>query len=107
MKYLVTLLFVSLSGCAIVPDSIRPEVSHQSHMTQHWPIASHDTHYGSNMAELVAHWDVKKIAYLEIGEGISLDKKVGLTVQGDPIYGEIEGPREQFVARVGLVIPIK
>ncbi len=107
MKYLVTLLIMSLSGCAIVPDSIRPEIQHQSHMTQHWPITSHETHYGVNTVELMAHWDVKKVAYFEVGEGIAIDRQSGCVQNQDVGYGEIIGPREQFLARVGLVIPIK
>ncbi len=70
-------------------------------------IGAEQTHYGVNTLELMAHWDIKKIAYFEMGEGIALDKRSGCKEYQDQGYGEIIGPREQFVARVGLVIPLK
>lgn len=94
-----------LPGCVLVPNSIRPEVQHMSHAMQH--VGPNPTHYGANTFELMAHWDIKKIAYFELGEGIALDKRSGCVEHQDMGYGEIIGPREQFVARVGLVIPLK
>jgi hypothetical protein len=92
-----------LTGCALAPNSVRPEFDHLSHLTQHEPFTSHPTNDGADIAFLLAHWDLKR-AYLEIGEGYSLN-------HGSPEpgvgYGEIGGPREQFTARFGLIILVK
>lgn len=83
-----------LSGCALLPDSVRPEIEHLSHVTQHEPFTDHPTEYGANLANLLLHWDLPH-AYIELGEGYSLAPR-----------SEIMGPREQFSARIGLVIPL-
>src|SRR5271168_3877898 len=52
----VAILAASLlgGGCAIVPNSIRPEFEHMSHLTQHEPITNNQTHYGADIVNLVA-----------------------------------------------------
>jgi hypothetical protein len=97
---------IAPAGCCLVPDSIRPEVEHLSHVTQHEPFTSHATNYGADVADIVAHWDIRK-AYVEIGEGIALDRASGCARCGDAGYGEIVGPREQFIARAGFVFDLK
>ena len=99
-------LAVLLQGCVLAPDSIRPEVEHMSHVSQHFTSdhTYYSGHYGANTAEIVAHWDLPH-AYIEVGEGIPLDKHWrAVGVEG---YGEIEGPRDQFIARAGFIIPTK
>jgi hypothetical protein len=101
---LLCLMVVFLPGCALIPNSVRPEIEHMSHLTQHEPCTSHPTNYGANIASIMLHWDTPH-SYLEIGEGINLGRAWhGGKVNG---YDEIEGPREQFTARVGLIIPIR
>ena len=100
-----SLILLCLTSCSLVPNSIRPEVQHMSHAMQHF--GPDQTHYGVNTLELMAHWDIGKVAYFEVGEGIALDKRSGCERYQDSGYGEIIGPREQFIARVGLVIPLK
>lgn len=90
----VILLTCLLSGCALLPDSVRPELEHLSHATQHEPFTDHPTNYGAEIAGLMLHWDLPH-AYLEVGEGYSLDPR-----------SEILGPREQFSARIGVIIGI-
>ena len=98
---------LALAGCALAPDSIRPEIEHMSHLAQHEPFTDRPTHYGSDIVELLAHWDFPH-AYLEVGEGYEIDRLSGHVVDtGTPVYGEIIGPREQFIARAGLIIPVK
>lgn len=91
-----------LNGCSalrvIEPDTIRPEFEHISHATQHQPFTTSPTNYGANIASIIAHWDTPKDTYLELGEGMSLDREwYGREC------GEIAGPREQFTLRVGYV----
>lgn len=91
-----------LNGCSalrvIEPDTVRPEFEHISHATQHEPFTSSPTNYGANIVSVIAHWDTPKGTYLELGEGISLDRDY----DGQEC-GEIAGPREQFTLRIGYV----
>lgn len=96
------LLFVSLNGCAIAPDSIRPEVEHLSHLSQHKPFTDHPAHYGSDLVSVIARWDIRKAFYFEIGEGVALEKYDRWTQS----YGELVGPREEFTARVGYIFVV-
>ena len=85
-----------LSACmAIVPNSVRPEFEHMSHMTQHAPFTDHPTRYGANVANLVLHWDAPHHIQVEVAEGIDMDRAWGQS------EGEILGPREEFTARIG------
>ena len=107
MKGLLPLAAVlSLSGCCLAPNSVRPELQHLSHASQHAPFTSHPTNYGANTLELMAHWDLPH-AYVEIGEGIALESQWATAEGAHGGCGEIEGPREQFIARFGLVIPTR
>lgn len=91
---------VAASGCAsLVPNSVRPEFEHMSHLTQHM---GDSTDYGANMANLVAHWDIKH-AYVEIAEGVDLDRHWPEVNSN----GEIIGPREEFTARIGYVFQVR
>jgi hypothetical protein len=94
----IPMLTLALQGCmAIVPNSVRPEFEHMSHLTQHAPFTDHPTRYGANMANLVLHWDAPHHLTVEVVEGIDLDRAWGQTASA----GEIIGPREEFSARVG------
>jgi hypothetical protein len=42
---------------------------------------------------------------LELAEGISLDKRSGTAPY--EAYGEIAGPREQFIGRIGYQFKVK
>lgn len=86
-----------------IPNTIGPEFIHQSHFSQHF---GEGTDYGSDALALTAHWDLPKNFYVDISEAVSLNARRqyqgyengGATMYG---YGEIMGPREQFIARVG------
>jgi hypothetical protein len=88
-------------GTALVPNTLAPEFEHISHASQHF--GSNTTTYGANLASLVAHWDVSKRVYIELGEGFSLDKKYA----DGTACGEITGPREQFTGRIGYRFTLK
>ena len=49
--------------------------------------------YGANLCHLLLHWDTRPGVYVEMGEGIELDRRYGVS------YGEIIGPRDEFTAR--------
>lgn len=91
---------LATAGCALAPNSVRPEIEHMSHATQHF--GANQTNYGSDMANVVAHWDFRR-AYLELAEGVSLDPRWPHM----DAYGETVGPREEFTARIGYVFQVK
>lgn len=94
------LLCAALQGCCLAPDSIRPEFEHMSHASQHF--GPHQENVGSDIANVVAHWDLRPRLYFEIAEGVDIDQ------HHDGGYsGEIIGPREEFSARVGYVFKLK
>lgn len=103
MKEYFTFAFLTLalSACALVPNSVRPEFEHLSHVTQHFQSNSNPD-YGANMMNLVAHWDVKR-AYVEVAEGADLNHHYASSNS----FGEIQGPREEFSARIGYVFQVK
>jgi len=99
---LVTLCaLLALSACAIVPNSIRPEFEHMSHLSQH--LSAAHTNYGANIVNVVAHWDTPAHTYIELAEGIDLDRHY----RDINSYGDIIGSREEFTARIGYVFQVK
>jgi hypothetical protein len=90
-----------LGGCALAPDSVRPELRHLSHLTQHAPFTDAPTRYGADTVGVYAHWDLPHRAFVEVGDGVSLDHHYSYG------YGEVLGPREQFEARVGFDIRVR
>jgi hypothetical protein len=105
MRRLALSAILTLSGCAVMPDSVRPEIEHLSHLTQHAPFTDHPTKYGADIVNLMAHWDLPH-AYFEIGEGYDFSRHWPQTATSGASNGEIIGPREEFSARIGIVIGI-
>ena len=99
-KHVVILSAAALSGCAVLPNTIAPEFEHMSHATQHAPLTEHPTRYGANIAQVTAQWDYGR-AYVSLSEGIDLNRHYPYS------YGEIEGPREQFTARIGYRFTVR
>lgn len=93
MKTLACLAALCLSGCCLAPQTIRTELEHVSHATQH--IGSDRTHMGAELVAVVARWR-KGGAYLDVSEGYNV------TPADDHLcIGGICGPREVFTAAVG------
>jgi hypothetical protein len=90
-----------LTGCALEPQSVRVELDHTSHATQHEPFTAHPTGYGYDQAAVIAHWNARG-AFVEIGEGVILERCVD-----DVCNGSFAGPREVFTGRVGYVFELK
>jgi hypothetical protein len=100
MKRLLLTLPLLLTGCALVPNSIRPEIEHMTHISQPEPL----THpkYAADIASVALHWDLPKHFTLELAEGVVIEPR------SSPIsFGEIVGPREQFTMRIGYVFTLK
>jgi hypothetical protein len=99
-KALAIATLLTLSACAIAPNSVRPELEHMSHISQHF--GAHPTDDAANLVNVVAHWDTPHHTYVEVAEGFNLSPP-----GSDGSFGEIYGPREQFSARVGYVFEIR
>jgi hypothetical protein len=87
----------------MIPNTITPEVVHESHATQHRPFTESPTRYGADLAMLTFGWRLPHHVRIELSEGVSLDKHYPQT----PSYGEIEGPREQFIGRIGYSFEVR
>ena len=101
MKTLCAILCVALSGCCTV--SVLPEITHVSHLTQHF--GPRPTDFGYNAALLDLHIEPTKHVFIDVAEGIILDRG-GTTNTGYQYAGALLGPREVFVATVGMDIPL-
>lgn len=100
MMAMLLIVVSFMQGCALTPNYIEPEIEHMSHATQHEPLTNNPTHYGAEIASVVVGWDVHNVS-IQLAEGVALDKKYPYS------YGEIEGPREEFSARVGYKFRLK
>jgi hypothetical protein len=104
MWALFVLLVINLVGCAaLVPNYVAPELEHISHATQHAPFTNAPTRYGANLANLTIGYNLPHHFNLELSEGVSLDRHYPQSNQ----WGEIEGPREQFSARLRYMIEVR
>lgn len=99
MRGIVTIAALSLSGCAMAPNTIRTEVSHLSHISQHF--GDHRTNIGAEYAQVVAQWRWSGF-YAEVGEGYNLSPTDDHVCQGG-----ICGPRELTTATVGYVFEVR
>lgn len=94
---LISLLALSVSGCALAPNTVRTEVDHLSHIGQHF--GANQTNEGAEYAEVIARWQLRG-AYIDVGQGYNLSAGMG------PGYsmvcpGGICGPRELTTVAVG------
>ena len=95
-----------LSGCAaLIPNTVTPELVHESHATQHEPFTQDPTNFGSDLVDVSVGWNLPRGFHLELAEGISIDKHYGTAP--NQAYGEIAGPREQFIGRIGYQFKVK
>jgi hypothetical protein len=70
-------------------------------LTQHFGNSQGD--YNANEVVVVARWELPRSFFIEASEGYNLNRYYPLQNS----YGEIEGVREQFEARVGIKFPVK
>ena len=89
---------ICLTGCAVAPDYVRPELYHDSHITQHPPFTATNGHVGSSGVGITAEWQINRLQ-IELNESVNLCR--GWTMNGVNGYGETQGPREEFSARIG------
>jgi hypothetical protein len=87
---LCAMLCMMLGACAAMPDSIRADVGHESHATQHKPFCANPTNYGRGvMAGVTVRWQRGPWS-MDVSESYSMYGN-----DGSP------APREVFEAKVG------
>ena len=92
-----------LAACqALVPEVVRPEITHVSHISQHF--GSDRTNYGYDALDVMARWR-KGPWVIEASEGVVIEERWN---EG-PLYGygAMIGPREIFTAHVGYEFRLK
>jgi hypothetical protein len=97
------LALLSLSGCAIAPNTVRTEVAHLSHLGQHF--GCNQTNYGAQYAEVIARWQFRG-AYVDVGQGYNLSSGMGGGWK-EVCPGGICGPRELTTVAVGYEWRVK
>jgi hypothetical protein len=89
-------LLSQLSGCALLPNYVGPELTHTSHITQHF---GHDgCGWGAQCKEFnaigaVARWRIGSGGYLDVGDYYSPDM--------------LDNRHELFEARAGWMFQVK
>jgi hypothetical protein len=102
-KLTAAALAIALSGCAIAPNTVTPEVTHMSHASQHEPFTDRPTSYGANIADVSVGWELSRHVTLTLAEGINLNRHYPSSDE----YGDIKGPREEFTARLGYAFRVR
>lgn len=99
MKIYSGLIVLLLSGCCLAPNSIRTQVEHISHASQHMD-GSHEN-MGAELVGIQAHWQVGHW-FANAEESYNFSQSSGYVCQGG-----ICGNREVFQASAGYEWRIK
>jgi hypothetical protein len=91
----IAVCVVLTPGCAVIPDAVRLETVHESHLVQHAFFTQHSAHYGKDGVDLVLKWNRGGVV-ADVSEGYSFHGN-----DGSP------APREWFEARVGYEWRVK
>jgi hypothetical protein len=92
MKTLALLIALSMTGCAVIPDSTRLELEHVSHPLAGWPVSANNTEDGLSQVNLIGHWQSGRV-YVEQGLGYNLQGENG---------GGFYGPGLTYTGRIGV-----
>jgi hypothetical protein len=94
MKTLALLIALSMTGCAVIPDSTRLELEHVSHPLAGWPVSANNTEDGLSQVNLIGHWQSGRV-YVEQGLGYNLQGENG---------GGFYGPELTYTGRIGVML---
>jgi hypothetical protein len=94
MKTLALLIALSMTGCAVIPDSTRLELEHVSHPLAGWPVSANNTEDGLSQVNLIGHWQSGRV-YVEQGLGYNLQGENG---------GGFYGPELTYTGRIGVLL---
>jgi hypothetical protein len=92
MKTLALLIALSMTGCAVMPDSTRLELEHVSHPLAGWPVSAADTEDALTQLNVIGHWQSGNV-YVENGLGYNLQGENG---------GGFYGPGFTYTGRIGV-----
>jgi hypothetical protein len=92
MKTLALLIALSMTGCAVMPDSTRLELEHVSHPLAGWPVSAANTEDGLSQVNLIGQWQSGNV-YVENGLGYNLQGANG---------GGFYGPELTYTGRIGV-----
>lgn len=112
MKTTWLVLCLLLTGCTVMrtiePSSLPIEVTHVSHLTQHF--GRDPTNYGYDAVSVGAKWRVSNLS-LTVSEGVVLEPRQTWTFsdtgQQVELHSGLVGPREVFTGRITYDIPLK
>lgn len=99
MRRLACLAALSVSGCTLLPNTVRTEALHISHFSQHF--GDRRTNIGCESLEVVARWSARG-AYFDLGEGVNISP-----ADGQVCNGGLCGPREMTTLAVGYEWSVK
>jgi hypothetical protein len=94
MKTLALLIALSMTGCAVMPNSTRLELEHVSHPLAGWPVSANNTEDGLSQVNLIGHWQSGRV-YVEQGLGYNLQGENG---------GGFYGPELTYTGRIGVLL---
>lgn len=95
-------VLLSISGCC--PISLRPEVVHVSHISQHFQ-DKYDSSLGYNAVMLDLHLEPARHLEVDIADGAVLGPQ-HVNAYGNPYVNGLMGPREVFSATIAWDIPV-
>ena len=93
LRCLCIVTMLTLSACALVPNTLRLQGEHMSHASQHMD-GTHG-HVGAELVGLVAHWQHGGV-FLNLEESYNVSP-----ADGHVCNGGICGEREVFQAQAG------
>src|SRR5271165_4993200 len=68
------LILAMFAGCALAPNTVTPEFTHQSHTLQHEPFSRSPQSCGANLVDLDLHWRLPHNFTLDVSEGYDLNR---------------------------------
>lgn len=108
MKASTLLVVTLLSGCALAPVSAPIEITHVSHLTQHFERLKTD--FGYDTVNVGLKWAPSPGLSIKIEEGIGLDSESHINTRyygNQPAFGALLGPREVFTGSITYEIPLR
>jgi hypothetical protein len=107
LKTLIYMIAISalLTGCALAPNTVRTDVSHMSHASQHF--GPNRTNFGAQMLNVTAQWKLGHW-FAEVGESYNVSSGMGTGTGWTYVCpGGICGPREITTVSAGYIFQVK
>jgi len=113
---IAALAALPLTACCLAPNTVRTDVTHMSHVSQHF--GSNTTNYGTQIIGATAQWRTQSGWFAELGEHYNIGKSGSYhswTDAGGQLEwtdsrscpGSICGPREITTVSVGYIWQVR